>query len=364
MTDNSGACFVREVLSKAKDFWFLKRSKPELSDLRDQYRFIGNIRGRRIKPSREIPPYNYSILHFYLYYCAPPDIPFISVRNSTVFMGSFRGRHYDQLHLSMPEFESFNTALQDLKGFLSEDIFMEIFRNLKNRTILLRDIPGTAGILLHKRAEEKNNGRFQLSKLKELNYNLYNLKKSMENRGREFSNLRWHLNSFKKEGHRVEAVPIHQYREEVEHLIGQWRSERLSSTNQSFFDIRSDKMAVALAHDLDGEDNVQDFHTPISRVLKVDGKVAAFNFGYPLGLFSESNVFAHAVGIADVKIPHLSEYAQMDFWKEVHDKGYLLINDGPTWRTELHRYKNKFRPEERMRFYWARMKILNENNGI
>ena len=96
----------------------------------------------------------------------------------------------------------------------------------------------------------------------------------------------------------------------------------------------------------------------LSRVLKIDGKIASFNLGYPLGLNEKTNVFAHAIGIADITIQRLAEYAAIDFWKIVKNQGYKYINDGPTWRKGLVDFKKKFGAINRKRYYWATISIV------
>lgn len=98
-------------------------------------------------------------------------------------------------------------------------------------------------------------------------------------------------------------------------------------------------------------------HDILARILKIDGKIAAVNIGYSLGIFSHQNVFAHAIGISDLSIAHLAEFAQYDFWKQVHQAGYQYINDGPSWRRSLEVYKSKFRPIAKKRYYWATLSL-------
>jgi hypothetical protein len=242
---------------------------------------------------------------------------------------------------------------------------MSLLHTKKIKNILLRDIDEQFANALRK----KNSQKYRLSSLKEVNYCIYDVHSTLALHGRGFSNLRWRLNQFNKSKHRVEHIPLSESREQVIHLIGQWRKQALRDRGFSYVDMRSDRFGAGFfenpasdtAREIERADRKANSiitDKVISRVLKVNGKTASFNLGYPLGFDSNTVVFAHAIGISDISVPGLSEYAQMDFLRMLREAGYGYINDGPTWRKGLAVYKDKFRPVLRERYYWAAMKIL------
>jgi len=290
-------------------------------------------------------PYNASPYHFLLYYAPAPNFPFVLYHRDAVLFGSFTGRRLDNLRISFPFFRSIDAARERLNLLLSAPGFLKLLNELNVRQILLRDIgEGFANTITTKNTEEDV---FSVSSVKEIHYNIYDIERAVESRGNSFANLRWHLNRFERDGHRVEPVPLTEVRSRVVHLIGDWRRKALKDRKFSYVDVASDKFGA----------NFPDDPEILSRVLKVDGKIAAFNMGYPIGVFRQKNVFAHAIGICDLSIPDLAEFAQVDFWQEVADRGYRYVNDGPSWRKGLEAYKKKFRPISSKRYYWASLEV-------
>jgi hypothetical protein len=232
-----------------------------------------------------------------------------------------------------------------------------ILNKRKVKKMLLRDIDHS--VVNHLR-NHPSIGPFHLQNIRQIRYNTYDLNKTLGLTGVSYANLRWHLNNFEKADHKIKVVPLQEAKKPVIHLIGQWRKDAISKRGFSFVDVRSDKQGIIL-YDQKILQMIQHVSSPhvfplrtmISRVLEIDGVVKTFNLGFSLGLFHPQPVFAHAIGIADTSIPHLAEYAQIDFWTQVQLAGYQYINDGPSWRNTLETYKEKFRPLIKKDYYWA-----------
>ena len=244
-----------------------------------------------------------------------------------------------------------------LRSFLMDSSFNSLIKQANIKQILVRDIFDQ---LAHNLRASNLSMPFQLSSLREIQYQTYYLEKTVAKKGKEFANLRWHLNKFKRNNHIVESVPLSTNIKPVIHLIGSWKKNAIKHRGFSYINVRSDKQAARLFNkkfestDYTEQPSLSDC---IARVLKVDGQIKSFNFGYPIGIFSRKNVFAHAIGIADLSIPHLAEYAQYDFWKLIKKSGYHFVNDGPSWKSSLETYKQKFRPMVKKRYYYAFLKL-------
>lgn len=310
-------------------------------------------------------PYNASPFHFFLHYTPRPNIAFVIRGAETMIFGAIVGREHSDIILSFPYLKSPDSAVKVLNELVGKKALEPVIKNKGQLKILLRDID--EDLALHLRTKRKADWKIELVKLREMNYSIYDIEHTSSLKGKKFANLRWHLNSFKESGRRVEAVPPGDHVEEVSHLIGLWRGQAIRTRGFSYADVRSDKWAARLlcrgygqgtkemgGEIIEGQISLDDVR---ARVLLVDGRVAAFNLGYPLGLTRQRKIFAHAVGMADISIPHLAEFAQMDMWKMVWENGYTHINDGPTWRKGLEIYKNKFQPVERKRYYWAHILV-------
>ncbi len=343
---------ITTTLDSMEGTWYFRDYPVEMNDLQDFPRSFEKRMNRcsitlenKTDDHPADVPYNASPFHFLLYYAPAPNFPFVLYGKDAVMFGAFTGRRLDNLRLSFPFFRSIDAARDSLNLMLSDPNFRSLFNEMNIRQILLRDIgEGFANVITTKITE---GDVFTVRSIKEVYYNIYDIPKTIEHRGRSFSNLRWHLNRFERCGHRVEEVPIREASSQVIHLIGDWRRKALKDRNFSYVDVASDKFGA----------NFPDNPHTISKVLKVDGKVAAFNYGYPIGFSQQKNIFAHAVGISDLSIPALAEFAQMDFWQEVADLGYRYMNDGPSWRKGLEVYKKKFRPISSKRYYWAIIEV-------
>jgi hypothetical protein len=305
--------------------------------------------------------YHQSIIHFLLYYAYYPKIPFIISKKNQLVFGSFYGKNYNKIELSFPEILNSESIISQLNLILSLSSFQKLLQDAHVNQVLLRDVTDE---MAHNLRFSENFLPWQLSSLREISYKIYNVKKTLNKKGKQFANLRWHLNKFHNENHAIESVSLHDHVKPVIHLIGSWKRNAIQKRGFSFINVRSDKQAARLfgSISINNRKNFEDSCRSIAndciiRVLKIDGKIRSFNFGYPLGVYSKQNVFAHAIGISDLSIPHLAEYAQYDFWKQIHKEGYGFVNDGPSWKTSLEVYKQKFRPIDKRRYYFTNLKI-------
>jgi len=339
-------------LCKSLDKWMADFNNS-LTDVQENP-LIDKYAGRRI-------PYNASPFHFILYYVPPPNHPFVVFGADSIMFGFFGGKRNDSLSVSFPIYLDVEAAMVALDRFLNTPEIASLMQSRDIKNLMLRDIDEQFANVLRNSKYKKS---FRLSALKEINYCIYDIQSTLVLHGKIFSNLRWRLNKFNKAEHRVKHVPLSEAGDQIIHLIGQWRRQALKERGFSYVDVRSDRFGAEFfkkaVRESGWQSEAENLKTEkvISRVLKVDGNIASFNLGYPLGLGGESRVFAHAIGISDISIPGLSEYAQMDFWKQVQTKGYRFINDGPTWRKGLAVYKDKFRPVARERYYWATVAVV------
>ena len=301
-------------------------------------------------------PYHQSIFHFLLYYAYYPKIPFIMRFQNQFMFGSIYGKNHSNLELSFPLLHHAQSTLKLLDQLIHDASFNHLLSEANITQVLLRDAPDE---LIQNQRSSTIKNVFEQSSIKEINYQTYDMNRSLELKGKEFANLRWHLNKFQKENHTVESVFLSDYLKAVIHLIGSWKKNAIAKRGFSFINVHSDKQAARLfstSTKIETQDSKHK-HPLVSdclfSVLKVDGHIRSFHLGYPLGIFSKKPVFAHAIGITDVSIPHLAEYAQYDFWKQIQKQGYRYVNDGPSWRSNLEIFKQKFRPIHRKRFYYV-----------
>jgi len=337
---------------------FLSDSYHSLQSFINDVGFISSkFKTSSIEPSDL--PYHRSLFHFIFYYSYYPKIPFVIKTNNQILFGSFYDKNYSSVELSFPLLLNNSSLIYDLNELLSDSSFSRLLTNFDIKRVLLRDVPDESIQVL--RASNKTFS-FNLLSLREIFYQTYNIDKTLSKKGNKFANLRWHLNKFNKTNHHIEPVELSSAIKPVIHLIGNWKKTAIQNRGFSFINVKSDKLAARLfgnfSKDYHKEKSI--YPTPndcISRVLKVDGQIRSFNFGYPIGIFCDKKVFAHAIGITDLSIPHLAEYAQYEFWQQIRKEGYLYVNDGPSWKTSLETYKQKFRPIGKKRYYFATLSI-------
>ena len=347
---------IIDFLSKNSNCWFLKKEPEKSSSFNSLITYLKKTKKNEIKLKPEKVAYNKSINHFLLYYSYYPKFPFIISKNNSLFFSSFTNRNFDKIELSIPFFKKPSDSLEDLFSFLKNTDFSNFLKKKNIKKITLRDIDDDfINVLKEKKI-------FEINSLREINYSVYNVNETLALKGSEFSNLRWHLNSFKKEKHIVEEIPLNKSVKPVIHLIGKWRKDAIKKRDFSYVNMKSDKLGARFFSNYNKKsyeknNEIVDFSNTVSSVLKVEGKIASFNLGFPLGIFEKQTVFAHSIGICDLSIPHLAEFSQYHFWKKIKKFGYKYINDGPTWKKDLMTYKDKFRPINKKRYYWATLKI-------
>jgi hypothetical protein len=279
-------------------------------------------------------------------------------QNQFIF-GSIYGKNHSNLELSFPLLQNAQCSYNLLEQLMLDSSFKQLLSEANIAQILFRDVPDEF-IRIH-RSSAKN--RFEISSVKEINYQIFDINRSLDLKGKEFANLRWHLNKFKKGNHTVESVLLPEHMKAVIHLIGKWKKNAIDKRGFSFINVHSDKQAARLFSAFSKKEIEEQKHKQpnlsdgLFRILKIDGHISSFHFGFPLGIFSKKPVFAHAIGITDVSIPHLAEYAQYDFWKQIQKQGYGFVNDGPSWRSSLEVFKKKFSPISKKRLYYVTIKL-------
>jgi len=121
---------------------------------------------------------------------------------------------------------------------------------------------------------------------------------------------------------------------DVVHFIGAWRRQLISKKGISYSNLEKNRDAVKYYSYKNDFDNIW------STVYRLGGRVVAVQLLYRLN----KNSAAHAIGLADNSITGLSEATQIDIWQKLNEGGIRYINDGPSWRQGLDRYKKKFNP--------------------
>ncbi len=350
---------IIKLLSENKDIWYLKGPSDKNTSFNSLFDFLSKIEKNFSKiiekekiREHEIS-YNRSINHFLLYYSYYPRFPILSYIDETLIFASFIDRNFSKIELSLPIYKNPSDAIENLSKFLSNSVIKKILKKQKIEKITIRDIDDK---IINSLKKKKSN--LKINSLREIRYGIYDIKKSIELSGKKFSNLRWHLNNFEKDDHEVREVNLENNIKPVIHLIGKWRKDAIEKRDFSYVNMRSDKLGARFFGKnynsiQNHKSELVDFSKTVTNVLKVDGEIASFNLGFPLGIYKKQNVFAHSIGISDVNIPHLSEFSQFLFWKKIKNLGYKYINDGPTWKKDLEIYKNKFKPYKKKRYYYA-----------
>ena len=300
--------------------------------------------------------YHQSIFHFLLYYAYYPKIPFIMHFQDQLLFGAIFGKNHSKLELSFPLLQDTQCSFNLLDQFVNDASIEHLLSNANITQVIFRDAPDE---FVQKLRLSQSKRKLEIKSVKEINYQTYDINRSLSLKGNEFANLRWHLNKFKKGKHTVESVVLSDHLKAVIHLIGAWKKNAITKRGFSFVNVQSDKQAARLFSTIAIKElNESNNNHPLVSdclwsVLKIDGHIRSFHLGFPLGIFSKKPVFAHAIGITDLSIPHLAEYAQYQFWQQIRKQGYQFVNDGPSWRSSLELYKLKFRPIHKKRFYYV-----------
>ena len=233
--------------------------------------------------------YHQSIFHFLLYYAYYPKIPFIMQFQNQLIFGSIYGKNHSNLELSFPLLKDAQYSYNMLDQLMLDSSFKQLVSEVNINQILFRDAPDEF-IQIH-RSSTKN--RFAISSVKEINYQIFDINRSLALKGKEFANLRWHLNKFKKGKHSVETVVLPKYLKAVIHLIGDWKKNAIAKRGFSFINIHSDKQAARLFSKIpkteieESKHNYPNISDCLFRILKIDGHISSFHFGFPLGIFQK-----------------------------------------------------------------------------
>jgi len=181
----------------------------------------------------------------------------------------------------------------------------------------------------------KKNDQLKVKNIKEFNYYIYDLSQLRDLSGNKWKNVRQKIANFNKNYPKLktEKLSPDNYRQVI-HFIGAWRRYLLNKRNFSYSNLEKNKFAAEYYS------TKNDFKNIWSVVFRLAGRVVAFQLLYRLGKDSA----AHAIGLADTDLKGLSEFTQVHIWKELAHAGIKYINDGPSWRPGLDRYKRKFNP--------------------
>ncbi|MFW9874769.1 MAG: phosphatidylglycerol lysyltransferase domain-containing protein [Candidatus Thorarchaeota archaeon] len=193
----------------------------------------------------------------------------------------------------------------------------------------------------------KKNKRLEIKSIKEFNYFIYDLDTMNDLRGVKWKNVRQKISTFRKNHPKlkIEHLSKNNY-EDVIHFIGAWRRTLLSKRGLSYSNLEKNKFAAKYYSDKN------DFKNIWSTVYRLSKRVVAFQLLYRLG----PNSAAHAIGLADTSIPGLSETTQINIWEQLQDQRIRYINDGPSWRVGLDRYKRKFNPISAQKVFECKLK--------
>jgi hypothetical protein len=188
-----------------------------------------------------------------------------------------------------------------------------------------------------------------IKNIKEFNYWIYDLDKLNSLRGIKWKNVRQKISAFQKDNPKLKIEPLGKSNyKDVIHFIGAWRRTLLSNRGLSYANLEKNKFAAHYYADKN------DFTNIWSTVYRLSGRVVAVQLLYRLG----TNSAAHAIGLADTSIPGLSETTQINIWEQLHKQGIRYINDGPSWRTGLDRYKRKFNPVSAQQVFECKLKSI------
>jgi hypothetical protein len=198
----------------------------------------------------------------------------------------------------------------------------------------------------------KSSSELTLANIKEFNYYIYDLKILNDLHGNRWKNVRQKITAFNrnypKTKLKIEPLNLDNCRETV-HFIGSWRRELLARRGLSYANLEKNKFAAQYFA------NKNDFDHIWSTVYRLRGSVVAFQLLYRLG----PTAAGHAIGLADTNIKGLAEATQVDIWKQVYNCGIRFINDGPSWRPGLERYKKKFNPLLIQKVYQCKVKTVD-----
>jgi len=313
--------------------------------------------------------YSSSIIHYLLYYCSLPYPTFLAAIDTTLFFGVIIGKKSKAIHLHCQSNQSPRDQFLNIKNLLQTDLFSRIVKSNHISTLVLRDVNDQIVNYMRNKQETP----FQFVSLKQIPFAMYDLKETLSMKGSRFSNIRWHLNKFEQANHTISIKSGKHMEKPLLHLIGKWRRHAIHQRCFSFADVHSDIFGAKIIDCIENKsfDNFKKDIIALKldnifyRILEIDNQVVSFHLGYRLGFFKDSDVCAHAIGITDLSIPHLSEYAQIDFWRYIEGEKIRYVNDGPSWRKSLEVFKDKFRPIKKQNYFWMTLSLDKlESNTI
>lgn len=178
--------------------------------------------------------------------------------------------------------------------------------------------------------------------IKEFNYYIYDLSTLNNLKGNAWKNVRQKISTFEKNNPKLKTERLtSENLNDVIHFIGTWRRQLISKRGISYSNIEKNKDAANYYS------NNNDLENIWAMVLRLSGRVVALQLLYRLN----ENSAAHAIGLADNSVKGLSEFTQIDIWQRLINQGIKYINDGPSWRLGLERYKRKFNPISAQKVY-------------
>jgi hypothetical protein len=177
-----------------------------------------------------------------------------------------------------------------------------------------------------------------IKKVKSFDYYIYDTSDIAGLKGNKWKNVRQKINSFKTNYPKVRIEDLNDKNfKKVIHFISEWRGDAIKR-GFSYIDVAKNKLGVKYYQNKIDNKNLW------SRVYYIKGKVESFQLSYRLITQTDANACGHTIGVANNDIPGLSEYTQIDMWRHMEQSGIRYINDGPSWRPGLKRYKSKFNP--------------------
>lgn len=170
---------------------------------------------------------------------------------------------------------------------------------------------------------------------KQFRYLVFDVKAMEGLKGQKWKNVRQKITRFERENRsvRVETLREGNYRKVV-HFVSKWRREALDTRGFSYAQVRKAKFAAKYYADKIDRQKIWGY------VYFTGGKVSAFQLLYRIS----DNAAANPIGLSDVSIDGLAEYSQVHAWTQAQMGGIKYINDGPSWRRSLEKYKRKFNP--------------------
>lgn len=189
--------------------------------------------------------------------------------------------------------------------------------------------------------------QIEVKNIKEFSYYIYDLEKLDNLKGSHWKNVRQKIATFNRNYPKLKAERLSiENSDDTVHFIGAWRRYLLSKRQFSYVNLEKNKFAAKYYADKN------DYHNIWATVYKLRGRIVAFQLIYRLG----TDTAAHAIGLADTEIKGLSEFSQMHIWNELASTGIRYINDGPSWRPGLDRYKRKFNPSATQQVFECKVK--------